>query len=354
MSVQNICLQYAGKILEGRDHRTIPNTRAGWLWFVYLSLGNLQGWWFPTHKDDDSCGDLSQGCITLLGKKLFLSFGLNLPSHGFVYCPLLYHLQKAWLGLLHNCPLSTASHLHVSPQPPLHLIKQAQLLPPSYNYSNLRHDKMPIVLVGSFVEKRMAMNVEKSKLNPFESPSILLLSPSYFQNRKRGIRTPSSSAFYICVLFEVSYISSSWAEALLRQSFCWYIRDPAVFDPACFWRQRQSEHLHEWHAWSLVGNGMDRVGTAVFHDPAGQWQLWRNQDSPLPLEELCTEVHKGGRHSMAPQGLQCSASALAVSWFSTRVFGPEPFTAQGTFWRENLPLCWKISKIVCVLWLWED
>lgn len=175
------------------------------------------------------------------GRSFSCYFTLNLPSHRFVYCPLLNHLvplQRVWLSLLRNCPSSTAGHLEVSPQPHLHHTKQVQLLPPAYCDSNLWHDKMPIVLVGSFVEKWMAMNVGKSKLIPFESPSTLLLSPSYLQSRIKGIRTPSSSAFYIC---RHSEVSESWVEVLVGQSV--NIHDPAVFDPAHFWRQRWSEHL---------------------------------------------------------------------------------------------------------------
>lgn len=95
------------------------------------------------------------------------------------------------------------------------------------------------------------MNTEKSKLIPSESPSTLLLSPSYLQSRIQGIRTPVSSAFYISRLSEGDDLSSSRAECIMCQSVRWYICDPAVLDPVHFWRQEEWTCSLVWHAWSL-------------------------------------------------------------------------------------------------------
>lgn len=99
-----------GEILEGRDLRTIPNTKSGW---PCLCLTRS---WQPSRMmiPPSLSGDLVQGRTTLSGKKLFLLFNLNIPSYIFVYCPIWYHLvalQRVWLCLLHNCSSSTAGQL---------------------------------------------------------------------------------------------------------------------------------------------------------------------------------------------------------------------------------------------------
>lgn len=110
---------------------------------------------FPTTLEafsDDDPAHLGTRPTTLLRKELFLLFTLNLPSHVFVYHPLLYHpgaTAKSLNLFLHYCP---AGHLEVSPQPPLHHLNQGILLPPASCSSDPQHGKTPMVLRGSLGE----------------------------------------------------------------------------------------------------------------------------------------------------------------------------------------------------------
>lgn len=78
---------------------------------------------------------------------------------------------------------------------------------------------MPIVLVESFVEKWMSMKLEKFKLFLFESPSIILLSPSYLRSRIKRIKT---LAFRYSSTVK---IQKSYARHLTTSSFKRLVRD---------------------------------------------------------------------------------------------------------------------------------
>lgn len=133
------------------------------------------------------------------------------------------------------------------------------------------------------------MNTEKSKLIPSESPSTLLLSPSYLQSRIQGIRTPVSSAFYISRLFEGDDLSSSRAECIMCQSVCSLIHMwSSSFGSCPFLEAGGVNMLFSMACLVTGGNGTDWVGTGV----SMIQQLWRHQDCPLP-REWCT---------MGPQG----------------------------------------------------
>lgn len=167
---------------------------------------------------------------------------------------------------------------------------------------------MPIVLVESFVEKWMTMKLEKFKLFLFQSPSIILLSPSYLRSRIKGIKT---LAFRYSSTVK---IQKSYARHLTTSSFKRLVRDD-------FLQIMLQLYQHSFPRSPIIGIALEWCSMPLQKKKKGTWEnywlqsnwTWKSSNKSLVLVHILYSK-TGHGSSVAFVSLVLWSSWEAVTW----------------------------------------